>query len=232
MVPAVDRSFRILDLLSRSPTPLGTSEVARRLRLAKSTAHGLLRSLEAVGAVEEVRQRYRLGPAVERLALGAELRRRWRPVLQRIADEIGETAFLGQPRGSRVAILDEVLGTGAPIVSAPVGSFVPASAGARACSTVELELESAFGSLFSGRSVVVRKRSATCSPTGEAKPRSLRAAAFACRTRPAVLKNITPQERFESMVELNVSEAFAFLRSESCWVTSSCFCCFSCWITA
>jgi DNA-binding IclR family transcriptional regulator len=130
MVPAVDRSFRILDLLSRSPAPLGTSEVARRLRLAKSTAHGLLRSLEAVGAVEEVRQRYRLGPAVERLALGAELRRRWRPVLQRIADEIGETAFLGQPRGSRVAILDEVLGTGAPIVSAPVGSFVPASAGA------------------------------------------------------------------------------------------------------
>src|SRR4030088_1725340 len=95
MVPAVDRSFRILDLLSRSPTPLGTSEVARRLRLAKSTAHGLLRSLEAVGAVEEVRQRYRRGPAVERLALGAELRRRWRPVLQRIADEIGETAFLG-----------------------------------------------------------------------------------------------------------------------------------------
>jgi DNA-binding IclR family transcriptional regulator len=29
-----------------------------------------------------------------------------------------------------VAILDEVLGAGAPIVSAPVGSFVPASAGA------------------------------------------------------------------------------------------------------
>ena len=83
MVPAVDRSFRILDLLSRSPTPLGTSEVARRLRLAKSTAHGLLRSLEAVGAVEEVRQRYRLGPAVERLASLGELRRRWRPMLER-----------------------------------------------------------------------------------------------------------------------------------------------------
>jgi DNA-binding IclR family transcriptional regulator len=130
MVPAVDRTFRILDLLSRSPTPLGTSEVARRLRLAKSTAHGLLRSLEAVGAVQEVRQRYRLGPAVERLASLAELRRRWRPMLERIAEEIGETAFLGQPRGSRVAILDEVLGFGAPIVSAPAGSFVPASAGA------------------------------------------------------------------------------------------------------
>src|SRR5438445_429130 len=50
MVPAVGRSFQILDLLSRTPAPLGTSEVARRLRLPKSTAHGLLRSLVEVGA--------------------------------------------------------------------------------------------------------------------------------------------------------------------------------------
>src|SRR5579884_3102325 len=127
MVPAVERSFRILDLLSRSPAPMGTSEVARRLRLAKSTAHGLLRALEAV---EEVHRRYRLGPAVERLAAVAELRRRWRPVLERVAEETGETAFLGQPRGQRVAILDEVLGAGAPVISAPTGSHVPASAGA------------------------------------------------------------------------------------------------------
>ncbi|HKF75187.1 MAG TPA: helix-turn-helix domain-containing protein [Candidatus Dormibacteraeota bacterium] len=130
MVPAVDRSFRILDLLSRSPTPLGTSEVARRLRLAKSTAHGLLRTLETVGAVEEVHRRYRLGPAVERLAAVGELRRRWRPVLERLAADTGETAFLGQLRGGRVAILDEVLGAGAPVISAPAGSFLPSSAGA------------------------------------------------------------------------------------------------------
>jgi len=130
MVPAVDRSFRILDLLSRSPRPLGTSEVARRLRLAKSTVHGLLRSLEAVGAVEEVHLRYRLGPAVDRLAAAGELRRRWRPVLQRLARETGETAFLGQARGARVAIVDEVLGQGAPVISGPAGSYVPASAGA------------------------------------------------------------------------------------------------------
>jgi DNA-binding IclR family transcriptional regulator len=130
MVPAVDRSFRILDLLSRSPSPLGTSEVARRLRLAKSTAHGLLRSLEEVGALEAVDQRYRLGPVVSRLALVAELRRRWRPVLRRLAAETGETAFLGQARGARVAILEEVLGAGAPVITGPAGSFVPASAGA------------------------------------------------------------------------------------------------------
>jgi DNA-binding IclR family transcriptional regulator len=130
MVPAVERSFRILDLLSSSSAPLGTSEVARRLRLAKSTVHGLLRSLEAVGAVQEVHRRYRLGPTMERLATIGELRRRWRPVLQRLADETEETAFLGQLRGSRIAIIDEVPGAGAPVISGPVGRFVPAGAGA------------------------------------------------------------------------------------------------------
>ena len=130
MVPAVERSFRILDLLSRSPVPLGTSEVARRLRLAKSTVHGLLRSLEAVGAVEEVQRRYRLGPAVERLAAIGDLRRRWRPVLARLAEETGETAFLGQARGARVAIVDEALGRGGPVISVPAGRSLPATAGA------------------------------------------------------------------------------------------------------
>src|SRR5437588_12493366 len=131
MVPAVGRSFQILDLLSRTPAPLGTSEVARRLRLPKSSAHGLLRSLVAVGAVEETRQRYRLGPAVERLAATGELRRRWRPALEEVAQSTGETAFLGPPRGRRVAIIDEVPGKGAPVISAPVGTYVPARARAR-----------------------------------------------------------------------------------------------------
>lgn len=130
VVPAVERSFRILDLLSRSPVALGTSEVARRLRLAKSTVHGLLRSLEAAGAVEQVHGRYRIGPVVERLAAAGDLRRRWRPALERLARETGETAFLGQPRAGRVAIVDEVLGHGAPVISGPAGRYVPASAGA------------------------------------------------------------------------------------------------------
>src|SRR2546430_7814505 len=128
MVPAGDRSFQTLDLLSRTSSPLGTSEVARRLRLPKSTAHGLLRSLVEVGAVEETRQRYRLGPEVERLAAIGELRRRWRPVLEEVAETTRGTTFLRQPPGRRGAIPDEGLGRGAPIIPAPLGSHVPAGA--------------------------------------------------------------------------------------------------------
>lgn len=126
---AVSRAFAVLDVLSRAPGPLGTSEVARRLHLAKSTTHGLLQELASVGALEATRGGYRIGPALERLATASELRRRWRPALERLAAESGETAFLGQARGSRVAVLDEVLGTGAPVVSAPIGSRLTYEAG-------------------------------------------------------------------------------------------------------
>lgn len=130
MAPSVERAFAILDLLARSAGPLGTSEIARRQQLAKSSVHGILHSLRAAGAVEVVGRRYRIGPAILRLAAVTELRQAWRPLLEQLASASGETAFLGQPRGARVAIIDEVLGSGAPVVSAPVGSLLPASAGA------------------------------------------------------------------------------------------------------
>lgn len=130
MSEAVDRAFRILDLLSRSPDPLTGAEVARRLRLPRSTVHGLLGSLRSAGAVEPVRGRYRLGTALGRLAATSEMRRRWRPVLERLADETGETVFLGQVAGSRVNVLDLALGRGPMVVSAPAGSRIPATAGA------------------------------------------------------------------------------------------------------
>src|ERR1700716_1903017 len=103
MVPAVDRSFRILDLLSRSPTPMGTSEVARRLRLGERKGHGLLPGPGGGGGGGRGGPRAprpsRLGRAVARPPATSDLRRRWRPVLQRLALNTGETAFLGQARG-------------------------------------------------------------------------------------------------------------------------------------
>jgi DNA-binding transcriptional ArsR family regulator len=127
---AVERAFRILDLLSRSPDPLSGAEVARRLRLPRSTVHGLLGALRAAGAVEVVRGRYRPGTALGRLSATSDLRRRWRPALERLAEQTGETVFLGQVAGSRVNVLDLVTGRGPMVISAPVGSRVPATAGA------------------------------------------------------------------------------------------------------
>ena len=48
-VPAVDRAVRLIDELATAREPLGLAELARRLALPKSSAHGLLATLVAHG---------------------------------------------------------------------------------------------------------------------------------------------------------------------------------------
>jgi DNA-binding IclR family transcriptional regulator len=82
MIQSVDRAARILhELGSGSPT-LGVTELGARLGLAKPTVHGLLRTLESCGLVQQdvATGRYSLGPGVLQLGnsylAGSELRTR------------------------------------------------------------------------------------------------------------------------------------------------------------
>lgn len=135
-VPAVAKAFRLLDLLSRSPEPLGVSEIARRLGLGKSTTHGLVTTLQEFGAVEPAdgAKRYRLGRGLHALALRGggktDLRDAARPALERLAAKTEQTSFLGVVSGDHVTILDLVHGRPTMSVSAPIGSSIPLLAGA------------------------------------------------------------------------------------------------------
>src|ERR1700756_3946527 len=53
MIQSVDRAVRILKALAGGPGRLGVSELSDRLGLAKGTVHGLLRTLQAHGLVEQ-----------------------------------------------------------------------------------------------------------------------------------------------------------------------------------
>ena len=53
MIQSVDRAIRILKTLSGGTGRLGVSELSARLGLAKGTVHGLLRTLQSHGLVEQ-----------------------------------------------------------------------------------------------------------------------------------------------------------------------------------
>jgi IclR family transcriptional regulator, KDG regulon repressor len=135
-VPAIAKAFRLLDLLSRSPEPLGVSELARRLGLGKSTIHGLVTTLQAFGVIEPAdgAKRYRIGRGLHVLAMRGggktDLRDAARPALERLAARTEQTSFLGVVSGDHVTILDLVHGRPTMSVSAPVGSSIPLLAGA------------------------------------------------------------------------------------------------------
>jgi len=135
-VPAVLKAFKLLETISLSDKPLGVSELSRQLQMGKSTVHGLVTTLEALGVLEAVNgsKRYLLGPRLSALCSRGgnqvDLRQVARPALERLAAATEQTSFLGVPANGHVTILDIVHGRPTLSISAPVGSSIPLLAGA------------------------------------------------------------------------------------------------------
>ena len=99
-----------------STEELGASEVARRIGVAKSTAHRSLGALAEGGLLDRIPSgRYRLGLrlydygqlAIDRLLL----RELALPILASLRDQISETVQLGIPAGHEVLYVDRLEGT-------------------------------------------------------------------------------------------------------------------------
>jgi len=130
----VDRALRILQTLARAP--LRQADLARTLRLPKSTTLALLRTLrhhEAV-AYEPSTGRYHLGRGLVALAHSArgynDLRRLARPVIEDLARQTGETVILHVLAGEDAVILDRQESPHQLRVAAPLGHVLPPLAGA------------------------------------------------------------------------------------------------------
>src|SRR5690348_2794829 len=63
--PMVERAFRLIDLLVDAEEGLSLSDLARMLKMSKSSMHGLLKTLENCSVVEQREDRlYELGPRI------------------------------------------------------------------------------------------------------------------------------------------------------------------------
>jgi DNA-binding IclR family transcriptional regulator len=136
--PMVERAFRLLALVSAEAEGLTLSELARALNMSKGSLHGLLRTLEAVGAVAQTPQRrYVLGARIFELAQArtqrVDLRRLALPAMRRLASDLRETILLGRVEAAGVRILERAE---APLerpelrIAAPTGMRVHLLAGA------------------------------------------------------------------------------------------------------
>src|SRR6201984_21218 len=105
MIQSVDRAVRILKARAGGPGRLGVSELSDRLGLAKGTVHGLLRTLQAHGLVEQHpdSDKYQLGPQLLQLSNRyldlSELRSRSLAWAELLATRDGEAARVGVPHG-------------------------------------------------------------------------------------------------------------------------------------
>jgi DNA-binding IclR family transcriptional regulator len=130
---SLDKAIDVLEHLSDAGSARGITEIARALRVPKSSAHRLLKTLVRRGFAEQDGSgRYRVGPAL--IALGLAARDRdpvvvlARPVLESEAEALGETVFLAAPRGRQIVVLDKADGRGFLRAAPTVGQRVPVAA--------------------------------------------------------------------------------------------------------
>lgn len=111
------RALRLLKLFTPELPELQLAEISRRSGLNKTTTHRLLQALHSESMLDRNGSNgaYRLGPALMALGVQAlssnDLRIRARPLLNRLAEETGETATLEVPIDDMMLILDEVTGS-------------------------------------------------------------------------------------------------------------------------
>ncbi len=136
--PMVERAFKLLDLLSEAEEGMTLSDMARMLGMSKGSLHGLLKTLEKIGAIEQTEDKsYVPGPHIYELAQSyvqrAGLRRFALPAMQRLATQIGKTILLGRVEQNGVRIIERVEAGSEHAtlhISAPRGTRVHLLAGA------------------------------------------------------------------------------------------------------
>jgi DNA-binding IclR family transcriptional regulator len=114
-IQSVERAIQILQILAHNGRT-GVGEVAAELGVHRSTASRLLSALETGDLVEQdvARGKYDVGIGVLRLASTVSARlsvvQRVRPILDRLAEEFGETANLAVCQSGRAVNVDQAIG--------------------------------------------------------------------------------------------------------------------------
>lgn len=131
LIQSVDRAFKILDVFSLKDKELGVTEIANRLGLHKSTAFGLLRTLEHWGCVEQNQStgKYHLGLKLfeygNRVKEGLNLRGLSLPFLQDLVERYRETVHLVIHDRGEVIYIEKVEGPSAIRMYSQVGQRAP-----------------------------------------------------------------------------------------------------------
>jgi len=133
--PSVKKAFKILDAISDTSNGLGISDLSKKLRIGKSTVHGITTALEEMGILvrDPVYKRYTVGYSLLELCRTAygkiELKELARKPMEKLMEKVGETVFLGVLNGDHVTIVDMVESRNEMKITSPPGTRLSLLAG-------------------------------------------------------------------------------------------------------
>lgn len=152
------KGLKLLEIMARSPGPIGITEMARRTSLGKSDVHRLMQSLVELGFARRESSHGSYAASTKVWELGVALianhdvRRTALPQMQRLADTARETVCLGVLDGLDVVWLDALDGpesmrghieggSRAPVHATATGKAILSTFGETALDALPLSLE-------------------------------------------------------------------------------------------
>ncbi|WP_424187919.1 IclR family transcriptional regulator [Actinokineospora sp. G85] len=135
-IQSVERAATILRLLASGPRRLGVVELAQAMKLPKGTVHGILRTLQHVGFVEQDHSggKYRLGATLLHLGTSYldlnELRTRALNWADSLATNSGESVRIGSLHEGRVLVVHHVFRPDDSLQVLEFGALLPPHASA------------------------------------------------------------------------------------------------------
>ncbi|MFQ8213609.1 IclR family transcriptional regulator [Klebsiella pneumoniae] len=127
LIQSIERAMTLLEMIASEGGQSRLVDLSEGLGLHKSTLHGLLNTLAAMGYVTRRGTRYALGLRLREIAqplldADAALRLTFEPVLRALAELSGETCYLAVACGTREYLyIDAWEGTGNLRVASPRG---------------------------------------------------------------------------------------------------------------
>jgi len=134
--PSVKKAFKILSAISDASNGLGISDLSKKLKIGKSTVHGITAALEEMGVLvrDPLYKRYTVGYSLLELCRTAyskiELKDLARKPMEQLVEKVGETVFLGVLNGDHITIVDVVESRNEMKITSPPGTRLPLFAGA------------------------------------------------------------------------------------------------------
>ena len=134
-VPAVEKCFAILGLLSKTKKPLGISEISKQLSLNKSTVFNMVYTLIDLNVLDSLSNgKFGFGPRFYMLGNAAgkrsELLQIVHPYLEKITRETKLSTFLGIRSELRTVLIDKVDSAHDIKISSEIGMQMPVLSGA------------------------------------------------------------------------------------------------------
>ncbi len=131
MIQSIKRALLILEIIARAGGSAKLTHISAKATLGKTTAHNILKTLHSLGYVKKgiSTKQYHLGERILNIARTAgddhELKRRLRPILERISEKSKETVYLAVLSGDEVFYLDAVESTQMLRSTRPIGEREP-----------------------------------------------------------------------------------------------------------